>query len=182
MKRRTFLQTTAAAVPLITLAPLGAAGASAEQPFVVKAGRSRRNEVLTFRQVNSQDVKVSTADTGGVLSVLEYTGREKTGPPLHVHYEQDEVFYVVEGQYRFVVGGEQFVAAAGDTVFLPRNVPHTWIQLTETGRQLYLLQPAGQFEAFLRTMQNLKQVPTAEELQRIHLAHGMRVLGPPLQL
>ncbi|RAK70218.1 cupin domain-containing protein [Hymenobacter edaphi] len=182
MKRRTFLGAAAVLPWAAAGVPFSLTGESSPSPFVVKAGQNRRNEVLTFRRVNRQDVKVSADDTGQQLSVLQYSGREKVGPPLHIHYHQDEIFYIVEGQYRFVVGTEEFVASTGDTVFLPRNVPHTWIQLTETGKQLYLLQPAGKFEEFLRKLQGLAKPPAAAELRKIHLEHGMKILGPPLQL
>lgn len=51
--------------------------------------------------------------------------------PLHIHPNQDEWFYVVEGNYLFQVGNEQYRMAIGDTIFLPRNVPHAFIQVTE---------------------------------------------------
>ena len=81
-----------------------------------------------------------------------------------------------------MVGGEEMTAKVGDTIFLPRNVPHTWIQLTEKGKMLYVLQPAGKFEEFLLKLQSLTNQPTEEELQKIHLAHDMKILGPPLTL
>jgi quercetin dioxygenase-like cupin family protein len=182
MQRRKFLLAGLASVPLASFAHWFTKEAHTEKPFVVKGGKSRYNESLTYRQVNSQDIKVSKNDTGNTISVLEYTGREKVGPPLHVHFYQDEVFYIAEGQYRFVVGKEEFIANEGDTIFLPRNIPHTWIQLSDKGRQLYILQPAGSFEEFLRNVQGLTHPPTEEELQKIHLEHGMKVLGPPLSL
>ncbi len=157
-------------------------GTRPKKAFKVDSGKARFNAAFTFRQVNRQDVKVSGKDTDKGFSMLEYIGKENAGPPLHIHFSQDEVFYVVEGEYRFVVGGEEMTAKAGDTVFLPRNVPHTWIQLTQSGKMLYVLQPAGSFEEFLTNLQSLTAPPTEEELQKIHLAHEMKVLGPPLTL
>jgi quercetin 2,3-dioxygenase len=183
MKRKNFLLTGFALAPAIAFPKLSKPGGlRATAPFKVEAGKSRFNEILTFRKVNSQDIKVSSKDTGNKLTVLEYTGREKTGPPLHIHFEQDEIFYVAEGEYRFVIGDKTIHAKAGDTVFGPRNIKHTWIQLTDYGRQFYMLQPDGTFEDFLRTCQALKKEPTMEELQKIHLDHGMKILGPPLTL
>lgn len=148
--------------------------------FKADAGQSRFNEVLTFPKINDQGIKVSSKDTNGLLTVLECTGREKTGPPLHIHFHQDEIFYIVEGEYRFMIGEQLVHAKKGDTVFCPRNVKHTWIQLTDYGKQLYILQPDGTFEDFLKTCQALKKPPTPKELQKIHLDHNMKVLGPPL--
>jgi quercetin dioxygenase-like cupin family protein len=180
MQRKEFLLTTLAATPLSVLAQLNKK--PPKSPFKVEGGKSRFNETLTFRGINKQDIKVSKKDTNSLLSVLEYTGNEKAGPPLHIHYNEDEIFYITEGEYRFAVGNEEIRAKAGDTVFLPRNVPHTWIQLTERGRHLYMLQPSGTFEEFLRELQALAKPSTEEELQAIHLKHGMKVLGPPLTI
>lgn len=181
MKRKSFLFSGLALAPAFALPGLVKfEWEKTTGPFKVDAGQSRFNEVLTFGKVNSQDIKISSKDTDNKLTVLEYTGREKIGPPLHIHFHQDEIFYVAEGEYRFVIGENTFDAKAGDTVFGPRNVKHTWIQLTDYGRQYYMLQPDGTFEDFLRTCQSLKSKPTKDELQQIHLDHGMKVLGPPL--
>lgn len=183
MQRKQFLLsgltlTSALAIPEL----LKGKNQSTKEPFKIEAGKSRFNEVLTYRKVNNQDIKISSKDTDNRLTVLEYTGREKTGPPLHIHFHQDEIFYIAEGEYRFVVGDETIHAKKGDTVFGPRNVKHTWIQLTDYGKQFYMLQPDGTFEDFLRTCQALTKPPTAEELQKIHLDHGMKVLGPSLTI
>lgn len=183
MQRKQFLLSTLTSVPLLAFPQLVKAKTrNATDPFKVDAGQSRFNEVLTFHKVNNQDIKVSSKDTNDQITVLEYTGREKTGPPLHIHFHQDEIFYIAEGEYRFVIGDQVIHAKKGDTVFGPRNVKHTWIQLTDYGKQFYMLQPDATFEDFLRTLQALKKPPTPEELQKIHLDHGMKVLGPPLTI
>jgi len=101
---------------------------------------------------------------------------------LHIHFNQDEIFTILEGEYRFVVGGEIKVLKAGQTIFLPRNIAHTWIQLSERGKMIYFLQPAGKMEEFFSLMNSLKERPTAEEMDRIHAQHDMKVVGPPLVL
>ncbi|MDX1938277.1 MAG: cupin, partial [Flavihumibacter sp.] len=87
-----------------------------------------------------------------------------------------------EGEYRFVVGKQTHVLTAGQTIFLPRNIPHTWIQLSDTGKMIYMLQPAGKMEEFFILMNSLKEKPSAEEMNKIHAAHQMKVVGPPLSL
>ena len=151
-------------------------------PFVVKAGDARFGVHTPYKGVNPNDVKISGKDTGGQLAVFEYIGHEKAGPVLHVHYDQDEIFSIIEGEYLFQVGDEKFTVKAGDTVFAPRNIPHTWIQLSQHGRQVYMVQPAGKMEAFFLKLNELKGPPTAELIQKIHLEHGMKVLGPGLSL
>lgn len=183
MERKQFLLSTLASMPLLAFPQMiNIKTERTTEPFKVDAGESRFNELLTFQKVNTQDIKVSSKDTDNKLTILEYTGREKTGPPLHIHFHQDEIFYIAEGKYRFVIGDKIIYAKKGDTIFGPRNVKHTWIQLTNYGKQFYMLQPDGTFEDFLRTLQALKKPPTTEKLQKIHLDHGMKILGPPLTL
>ena len=89
---------------------------------------------------------------------------------------------MVEGEYRFVVGKDTHHLKAGQTIFLPRGIPHTWIQLSDMGKLIYMLQPAGKMEEFFSYMNTLKERPSAEEMDKIHAAHGMKVVGPPLTL
>ncbi len=151
-------------------------------PFVVDAGKARFGDTIKFLGVHPNDLKISAKDTGGQLSVFEYTGTAKVGPMLHVHFAQDEIFTVLEGSYRFAAGAETFVLQQGQTIFLPRNVPHTWIQLSERGKLIYFLQPAGKMEEFFIYMNNIKELPSPGQLQRIHAEHGMKVIGPALTL
>ncbi len=137
---------------------------------------------MLFGGVNPNDLKVSSKDTNGMLAIFEYVGKEKIGPPLHVHSQQDEIFYILEGEYLFQVGEDKMMVRAGDTVFGPRNVPHTWIQHSDKGKMVYFVQPAGTMEEFFAELGQLKGPPTETQVQKIHQAHGMTVLGPPLSL
>jgi quercetin dioxygenase-like cupin family protein len=182
MERKKFLQTSFGAAALMVLATTAKAYQVAKKPFKIAAGKGRFGESFLYKGKNPNDIKVSGKDTHDQLAMFEYIGYEKTGPSLHVHFYQDEVFYVVDGNFRFVVGNDTMVMNPGDTIFLPRNVPHTWIQLTDQGKLIYFVQPAGKAEEFFRTMNNLKHAPTKEEVDRIHDACGMKVVGPPLAL
>lgn len=183
MKRRKFIQASLAASPLMGLAPVTRAeDKPAPKSFVVKSGQDRFNEPIKYRGISPNLVKVSAKDTAGHMSVFEYEGYAKMGPDLHVHLKQDETFYILEGEYLFQVGEEKHTLKAGDTIFLPRNIPHTWLQLTDKGKLMYTLQPAGKMEEFFKTMNALKGVPTQEEVNKIHLAHDIKVVGPPLSL
>ncbi|NIJ54590.1 cupin domain-containing protein [Dyadobacter arcticus] len=153
-----------------------------EKGFLIKAGETRFGERTPFRVVNANDLKVSSKDTAGSVSVFEYVGKEKMGPPLHIHFNQDEIFYVVEGEYLFQVGSEKMMVKVGDTIFGPRNVPHTWIQMSDTGKLVYLVQPSGTMEQFFSELNQLKGPPSEDQIQKIHMEHGMKVLGPPLSL
>jgi quercetin dioxygenase-like cupin family protein len=185
MKRKEFFAKTALLLPSVAI--MGnlvaqKAATKTTKPFIVDAGKSRFGEVVKFLGVHPNDLKISSKDTNGQLSVFEYIGTAKVGPTLHIHLEQDEIFTVVEGSYRFVVGSETHVLNAGQTIFLPRKVPHTWIQLTDFGKMIYMLQPAGKMEEFFSLMNTMTTRPTDDEMNKIHAAHGMKVVGPPLSL
>ena len=189
MKRRHFLSTALLAAPaaalstaLPHLAPTATAAAGPTgRSFTVAAGAGRFQE-KTLVGPNPNDIKISGQDTGGALAVFEYTGVAKGGPSLHLHVAQDEIFYVVAGEYLFVVGDEQRELRPGDTIFLPRQVPHTWTQLTETGKLLYFLQPAGKMEDFFRARSNNRTPLTAAQRERLFTDHGMQSLGPSLPI
>lgn len=186
MQRRKFLASATAVTVLSASATRSLSGHPESTPpkkaFTVRAGETRFGERTPFRAVNSNDLKVSSKDTNGALSVFEYVGKEKAGPPLHVHLDQDEIFYVVNGEYLFQVGDEKLTAKAGDTVFGPRMVPHTWIQVSDLGKLVYSVQPSGTMEEFFSELNRLKGPPTEAEIQQIHVKHGMKVLGPPIAL
>lgn len=182
MQRRKFITLSALlASPIATMAQW-TSKLSSSIPFIVKKGESRFGDTVKFLGVHPNDLKISSQDTNGQLSVFEYTGLGKVGPALHVHFNQDEIFTVMEGSYRFVVGDETKNLSAGDTIFLPRNVPHTWIQTSDKGKMIYFLQPAGKMEEFFTIMNSLKERPSQEKIDEIHAAHEMKVIGPPLTL
>ncbi|GAB4041619.1 cupin domain-containing protein [Spirosoma gilvum] len=181
MQRRTFLTSSLAAPVLLTQAE-PTSSASNPKPFLVKSGDARFGVHTPYRGINGNDVKISGKDTGGQLAVFEYIGNQKVGPSLHIHHDQDEMFSIIEGEYLFQVGNEQFTVQAGDTVFAPRGIPHSWIQLSEHGKQVYMVQPAGKLEDFFLKMNELKGPPTEELSQKLHKEHGMTVVGPPLML
>jgi quercetin dioxygenase-like cupin family protein len=153
--------------------------------FKINSGEGRLHGHIRLKGVNANilDLKVSGKDTSGALAIFEQTsislGR---GTPLHIHPLQDEVFYVIEGEYFFNVGTEKYTLGVGDSIFLPRNVPHAWTQVSEKGKMTVIFQPAGKMEEFFITMAGLKNEPTSEEIAKIFLDNEMRVVGPPLKI
>lgn len=153
--------------------------------FKAKAGEGRKHGHIRLKGVNANvlDVKISGSDTSGGLAVFEQTSLSQgRGTPLHVHPAQDEVFYVLEGAYEFLVGEDRFSLAAGETIFLPRAVPHSWTQASATGKMLVILQPAGKLEDFFVSMAGLDHEPSQAEVATIFEANEMKVVGPPLKL
>jgi mannose-6-phosphate isomerase-like protein (cupin superfamily) len=69
-------------------------------------------------------------------SVLEHAARRGDSPPLHLHVNEDEIFHILEGDFRFQIGTEERNGQAGDTVLAPKGIPHTYRVESNTGRWL----------------------------------------------
>lgn len=177
-----------AAIASLPACMLGkAAGFASEiaKAFKAKAGEGRKHGHIQLKGVNANvlDVKISGTDTDGNLAIFEQTSLSQgRGTPLHVHPAQDEIFYVIEGAYEFLVGGERFSLTTGESIFLPRAVPHAWTQASPKGKMLVTLQPAGKLENFFIQMAALDHEPSQQEVARLFEANEMKVVGPPLKL
>jgi hypothetical protein len=81
------------------------------------------------------------------LALVESSDWQGSGPPLHVHENEDEGYYVLEGEHTFFVGEQAIEASTGTWVFGPRRVPHTYRCESSEGRHLFFIMPGG-FEGF----------------------------------
>lgn len=182
MQRRRFLRASLAALPLVAVPTPDERNTKG---FKASAGEGRFHGHLRLKGVNQNvlDVKVSGKDTNGDLAIFEQTSLSQgRGTPLHVHLGQDEIFYVLEGEYAFQVGEDKYRLKTGDSIFLPRYVPHAWTQVSPRGHMLVTMQPAGKLEEFFVAMASLKAEPTQQQVAQLFAAHEMKVVGPPLQV
>ena len=95
--------------------------------------------------------KLSAAETGGLMSVVEITEPPGAEAPLHVHHREDETFWILEGEVTFEVGDTTVNAGPGDMAFGPRDVPHRYVVGDAGCRMLFVLTPGG-FEGAIRAM------------------------------
>lgn len=155
----------------------------AEKAVYVPNGKNRFQEELVIWGIIPLQIKVSGNDTDGSLFVFEHAKMGKGGPPRHFHYEQDEWFYAMEGEFAFEVGDEKFMLRPGDSLFAPRMIPHVWAYVGDKpGTLLLAVQPAGSLEAFFMKSCGMTRPPTPEEADQLFAAHGMKVVGPPLNV
>lgn len=176
MNRRTILQLAALAAD----SALRGSGAtpSEKRGFRLSAGEDRLNEHVKPGG-SPIDSKLASADSRGALAIFEHTLTGHGGAPLHLHPNQDEWWYIVEGEYAFQVGEERFRVKAGDTVWCPRQVSHGFEQVSSgAGKYLIAFQPAGDMEAFFRAAAKFMKMPTPQEWERVFREHGMRYVGP----
>jgi quercetin dioxygenase-like cupin family protein len=130
-----------------------------------------------------------TADTNRAYSLFEATLVPGTEPPPHVHSREDELFYVLEGEFDVYVGKDVFNGKTGECIFLPRFKPHAFVIRSLRLRLLILFAPAGVEEAF-RSMSSPAQsleppngalTYSAEDLEQTaqrFSASGVRMLAP----
>ena len=118
---------------------------------------------------------------------MEQSNRKRGGPPRHLHHNEDELFYALEGEYIVEVGAERFFLKAGDCVLGPRGIPHVWAFVGDSaGRLLISFAPAGKMEAFFneREKPGIKPGAYASTPSDATLlqAFGMELIGPPIKL
>src|SRR5262249_34428436 len=111
--------------------------------------------------------------------------RRGAASPLHVHEREDEQFLVLEGSVGFVIGDERAIAHAGQSVFLPRGVPHAYVVLSDTARVVGSATPGG-FEAFFTDLgtpvvpgEPPAAGPSIPELIEAGPRFGVALVGPP---
>ncbi len=147
--------------------------------FRLAAGEDRFGEQRGLG-ISSITFKVSGQESNG-LFILENTFHGKGGPGRHLHYEQDEWFYALEGEFIFEVGTERSRLNPGDSLFVPRRVPHVWASVAGGGgRILVAFAPAGSMETFFREASQANTMPAQDSTW--WRAHGMELLGPPLAI
>jgi quercetin dioxygenase-like cupin family protein len=130
---------------------------------------------------NRVHIHISGRQTDGAFALLEAAGPAGDHTPLHVHHDDDEGFYVLEGELHLWVGDEHHVVRAGESILAPRGVPHTVLVGEGAARWLVTSTPAG-FERFVRAVGSTEAQaarPDPPELARVAAEHGIEILGPP---
>jgi quercetin dioxygenase-like cupin family protein len=139
-------------------------------------------------------VRVRVAHTEGAdsISLLEHLARHGDSPPLHRHTTEDEVFHILEGNFRVRVGGEERTARPGDNLLAPRGAPHTYRVESPEGGRFLTVTVRGDFERFVRAMGRPAArlelpppggTPTPEAqaaLVETARKFGIEIVGPPL--
>jgi quercetin dioxygenase-like cupin family protein len=124
--------------------------------------------VVTFKTVGS--------DSDGRLTAFESEIAAGDGPPLHVHANEDEILYVLDGQFRFQLGDTVHEAPPGALMYVPRGVPHCFQNAGDrAGRLLIFFTPAGMEHFFGLTGGD------PEAFKAAAAQVGMEVVGPPLR-
>lgn len=143
--------------------------------FIVRPGEGRRIDLGGF----TMSVKATETDTGGVFSLLEAQEPPGFGPPLHIHRDAAEAFYVLEGEYSIFLDGREWSCQAGSFIFIPAGISHGFRVGGVSSRKLDLYTPAAMVGYF----DELAEATTAGDvgpaiLSEIALRYSMDVIGP----
>ena len=143
--------------------------------FVVPAGGGRHFASPTPGR--SFALKLLGRETGDSVMMFEETLPPGTKSLFHLHRDSDEVAWVLEGEFSFLIGDEVTAGGPGTCAFMPRNVPHAWKNSgSDTGRVLFLYTPA----AAGRLVEALSERRPADEDEHRQLfeRHRWEVIGP----
>ena len=143
--------------------------------FVLLPGEGRAIDLGSFQM----SIKAAAQDTDSAFSLLEADEPPDFGPPLHIHTDAAEAFYVLEGVYVIFLDGQEFSCPAGSFIFIPAGIPHGFRVGKVASRKLVLFTPAamvGYFDDLSEAIRN----GTADDalLGEIADRHSMEVIGP----
>ena len=143
--------------------------------IILRPGEGRSVDLGGFRM----SVKATGDDTNDAFSLLEADEPPGFGPPLHIHHNAAEAFYVLKGEYIIFLDGVEFPCPAGSFIYIPAGNPHGFRVGAEPSRKLNLYIPAamvGYFDELSAATARGEVDP--EALSEIADRYGMEVIGP----
>ena len=150
----------------------------------------QRQDSLWFGNT-SVSVLISSEDGADGISVVEHRMPFGEAPPLHMHETEDEIFYCIEGEMLFDVGGSRLVLTAGRSAIAPKGVPHRFRVVSADGARCLTITRGADFETMLRTAGRTPThagLPTPvpptpamiDALTAACTANRITIMGPPL--
>jgi mannose-6-phosphate isomerase-like protein (cupin superfamily) len=147
---------------------------SAGEAFVLQPGEGRSIELGVF----GMTVKASSEETGGIFSLLEADEPPGFGPPLHIHHDAAEAFYVLEGEYLMFLGELEVSCAAGSFVFIPAGMRHSFRVGGVPSRKLNFYFPAAMIGYFDELSEAIRDDDVDESrLADLARRHSMEIVG-----
>lgn len=143
--------------------------------FVLRPGEGRSIDLGGFQM----SLKASEEDTAGAFSLLEADEPPNFGPPMHIHHNCAEAFYVLAGEYLIFIEDQEFRCPAGSFVYIPSGIRHGFRVGSESSRKLNVYVPGamvGYFDKLSQAIADGNADPGV--LDRIATDHGMQVIGP----
>jgi mannose-6-phosphate isomerase-like protein (cupin superfamily) len=123
--------------------------------------------------------------------VLEMTLPVGSAPPLHVHDDLDDTWYILEGEMVVRCGDDEMVVGEGHWVSMSRGVPHTFRVVGDREARILLVHDNASFRDLIRELSSPARAhvvptephfPPMDELARIAASHDLRPIGPPMSV
>ncbi|HEY0501436.1 MAG TPA: cupin domain-containing protein [Kutzneria sp.] len=128
-------------------------------------------------------IKLAGADTGGLLAAFDLVFEPGEGPGEHVHSREHELWYVLDGEFDFLLGAELVHQSTGGLAFGPRGTPHTFQNVgTAPARLLVITAQAGLEDFFLEYDKRADGPYDMAALVAAAEVGGLDFIGPPLRL
>jgi quercetin dioxygenase-like cupin family protein len=126
--------------------------------------------------------KVTGEDTRGAFDYFIVEVAPHGGPPLHVHHKQEETIHVLKGTFKVQIGEETFRCAPGGFAYLPSNVPHAFLNLTDEPAELIVVYTPGGGHKFYEELGPMTRGGTRDPkaIAAVFTKYDMTLLGPPL--
>jgi len=143
--------------------------------IVLRPGEGQSIDLGNF----AMSVKATGAETGAAFSLLEAAEPPNFGPPMHIHHDCAEAFYVLEGEYLIFIEGAEKRCPAGSFIFIPSGVRHGFRVGDKPSRKLNLYAPAamvGYFHELSAAIKRGEADPNV--LHDLARRHAMEVVGP----
>jgi len=127
--------------------------------------------------------KVTGEDTGGAFDYFIVQVAPGDGPPLHVHYKQEETLHVLKGRYKVRIGDEIFHLEEGGFAYMPSNLPHAFLNLTDQPGELVVVYTPGGGQKFFEEFGPIRRMgpPDPKVIGPLFAKYDMELLGPPLK-
>jgi mannose-6-phosphate isomerase-like protein (cupin superfamily) len=143
--------------------------------FVLPPGEGRSIDLGNF----AMTLKATGTDTDDAFTLLEATEPPDFGPPLHVHDNAAEAFYVLEGEYIIFIEEDEYSCPVGAFIYIPKGLVHSFRVGKKQSRKLNLYTPAAMVGYFDELSAAIKSGDAdSEKLDQIALKYGMHVVGP----
>jgi quercetin dioxygenase-like cupin family protein len=144
------------------------------QAFVLMPGDGRQIPLGSF----GMTVKAGPEQTGQLFSLLEAEEPPGFGPPMHIHHDAAEAFFVLEGEYAIFLDGAEHRCPAGSFIYIPAGVRHGFRVGSVASRKLNLYTPAamvGYFDDLSAAIADGRA--TEDVLGDVAQRHSMEVVG-----
>jgi quercetin dioxygenase-like cupin family protein len=140
---------------------------------------------------SSVTIRVSQSDGQDSVSILDHRVPHGDSPPMHFHRTEDEIFHILEGEFRVKVQDQEHRVGPGAIVLLPKGIPHTYRAESSAGGRFLTVTVRGDFERFVRATSRPAEgpglpepvAPSPEAIQVLSTAaaqYGIEIVGPPL--